>query len=496
MKYLLSLFLTFFSFLLPLPCFAEAFPKHEIRAVWLTTIYGLDWPSHTATSPSLVKAQQKELDDILDRLEAANFNTIFVQVRLRGDLIYPSVIEPISQLFSGTTGVTPGYDPLAYAIEACHARGMECHAWFVTFPLGGDKTVQSLGKRSIVKRNPHICIKYKGEWLLNPSMPETGDYISLLVKELVSSYDIDGIHFDYIRYPEHAKDFPDEHLHRKYGKGLSIEDWRRENISHLVSRIYDEVKQLKPWVQVSSSTLGKYNRIKENPNVGWTAFESVYQDPQQWVNKGKQDMLVPMMYYLHDEFFPFVNNWVENANNRLVVPGLGIYRMEEIGADWTQSDITKQIDYVRTNGGSGSAMFRCKQLLDDTKGLYTELKTNKFKYPAQLFPLTWLDNRKPQSPKGLKVECKDGEMKLSWNKPPTEKDAALTYTIYYSNSDTLQTNQAKSILLTSVRDTTAYFSLPNKAERIFTFAVSASTRYHIEGDLSSETFYYYIPSQK
>ena len=496
MRHLYFSLLTLLTLLSPLSSFAVDAPKHEIRAVWLTTIYGLDWPSRAATSPALMIAQQKELDDILDRLSEANFNTIFVQVRLRGDVIYRSTLEPMSRVFSGRMGVTPGYDPLAYAIKACHKRGMECHAWFVTFPLGSDKTVRALGKKSIVRKNPRICVKYKGEWLLNPSVPETADYLSLLVRELVSSYDIDGIHFDYIRYPEHAKDFPDKTLHRKHGGQNPLEDWRRANISRLVSRMYDEVKALKPWVQVSSSTLGKYNRIEANPHVGWTAFESVYQDPQLWVDEGKQDMLVPMMYYLHDEFFPFVDNWVENANNRMIVPGLGIYRMEESEANWTKNDILNQIDYVRSNGGSGAALFRCEQLLDNTKGLYTELKEGKYRYPAQLFPLTWLNDRKPHSPERLRVEHKGGELKLSWNTPPAEKGDSLTYTVYYSYTDSLQTQQAKDILITGVRNTSVYFSLPPQKERIFTFAVSASTRYHVEGAPSPETFYYFTPLRK
>ena len=103
-------------------------PKHEIRAVWLTTVYGLDWPKRPATSASGIKAQQQELCRILDKLQDANFNTIFLQVRLRGDVIWNSAIEPASPVFSGKTGTMPGYDPLAFAIEEIHKRGMECHA--------------------------------------------------------------------------------------------------------------------------------------------------------------------------------------------------------------------------------------------------------------------------------------------------------------------------------------------------------------------------------
>ena len=318
---------------------AIQYPKKEIRAVWLTTVYGLDWPRNKATSEASRIAQQKAAIELLDRLQEANFNTVFFQVRLRGDVAYRSDIEPAAAIFSGKCGKLPGYDPLEFMVKECHQRGMECHAWFVTFPVGSDRTVRAQGRLSVVKRHPELCKRHKGEWFLDPGVPGTTDYLLGLVREIVSGYDIDGIHFDYIRYPEAAKSFPDKSAHRKYGKKKSLADWRRENINRLVSRIYDCVKQMKPWVQVSSSPLGKYSRIPRVPNAGWTAFESVYQDAKQWMDAGKQDMLVPMMYYLHDNFFPFVDNWVENANGRLIVPGLGAYRLAKEEADCALSSV-------------------------------------------------------------------------------------------------------------------------------------------------------------
>lgn len=464
-------------------------PKREIRAVWLTTVYGLDWPRKPATTEAGVKTQQQELCDMLDRLQEANFNTIFLQVRLRGDVMYRSAIEPASKTFSGKYGVMPGYDPLVFALEECHKRGMECHAWFVTFPVGTDKSVKEQGKLSVVKRQPKLCKQHNGEWYLDPGVPETADYILSLVKELVNGYDIDGVHFDYIRYPEEAKSFPDKALHQKYGKSKQLADWRRENINKMVYRIYDWVKQTKPWVQVSSSPLGKYNRIERVPNAGWTAYESVFQDPKMWMEQGKQDMIVPMMYYLQDNFFPFVDNWVENCNGRLVVPGLGAYRMEKNEADWTVNDITDQIDYSRYYGGAGCTFFRCENVLDNKKGLYDELKNNYYKYPAQLLPLTWLSDTVPAAPKEIHVERIDNELKLTWHKPETEK-GVLTYTVYYSLTDSIHTELSKNILSTGIRDTLLYLPVDPAAERGFTFSVSASSRYHIESAPSPETYYY------
>ena len=463
-------------------------PKTEIRAVWLTTVYGLDWPHRPATTVEAVQAQKDALIDILDRLWEANFNTVFIQTRLRGDVIYPSAIEPMSSVFFGRKKAS--YDPLAFVVEECHKRGMECHAWFVTFPVGTDKSVRELGRRSVVKKQPKLCKRHNGQWYLDPGVPGTTDYLLSLVKEIVNGYDIDGIHFDYIRYPEKATKFPDQRQYNRSGKKRSLADWRRENINRMVYRLYDWVKSAKPWVQVSSSPLGKYNRIEQVPNAGWTAYESVYQDPKRWMQEGKQDMVVPMMYYLHKNFFPFVDNWVENSNGRLVVPGLGAYRIDQSEGDWEVTDITDQIDYSRYFGGAGAAFFRCGNVLFNPKGLYKELKEHYYKYPAQLPPLTWLNDSVPAAPEEIRVERVDDELRLSWDKPASEQQA-LTYTVYYSLKDSIRTDQAKCILATQVRENELYLPVKPGAEQGYTFSVTASTRYHIESKPSPETFYYH-----
>lgn len=469
-------------------------PKTEIRAVWLTTIYGLDWPKRPAATEIEYKRQQRELCVLLDSLHQANFNMILLQVRLRGDVIYRSAIEPASKVFSGQYGVMPGYDPLAFAINECHKRGMECHAWFVTFPVGSDRVVKQQGKRSVVKRRPELCKRHNGEWYLDPGVPETRAYLRSLVAELVENYDIDGIHFDYIRYPEQAHRFPDKAVHRKYGKNQSLSEWRRDNISRFVSEVYDDVKRLKPWVQVSSSPLGKFSRIPQHPNAGWTAYESVYQDVRRWLKEGKQDMIVPMMYYLYNDFFPFVDNWVDNSNQRFVVPGLGAYRMEQTEGDWEINHVTDQIDYGRYFGASGTAFFRADHVLNDAKGFYSELKNNYYKYPALLPPLTWLSDKQPSSPKEILVERIGDELKLGWDRP--EGDDVAYYTVYYSQSDTLDVNTAKSILATGVRDTVLYLPINSTAEQQFSFSVSASSRFRIEGAPSATTYYYYSRYKK
>ena len=148
-------------------------PKHEVRAAWVTAVYGLDWPRTRATNPQTIRKQKEELIDILDKLKAANFNTVLFQTRTRGDVLYPSAIEPFNSILTGKPGGNPGYDPLAFAVEECHKRGMECHAWMVTIPLGNKKHVASLGSQSVTKRMKEICVPYKCEYFLNPGHPAT-----------------------------------------------------------------------------------------------------------------------------------------------------------------------------------------------------------------------------------------------------------------------------------------------------------------------------------
>lgn len=137
-------------------------PKYEIRATWLTTLGGLDWPSQKATSAKGIERQKQELCEILDALKRANFNTVLLQTRLRGDVIYPSAIEPFTESLTGHEGGNPNYDPLKFAIEECHRRGMELHAWIVTIPIGNTRQVKLLGKKSITKSN-HPSVSYTKE---------------------------------------------------------------------------------------------------------------------------------------------------------------------------------------------------------------------------------------------------------------------------------------------------------------------------------------------
>ena len=416
--------LLFISSLLSL----QAQPKEEIRATWLTTLGGMDWPTRKANSAKGIEAQKNELIRQLDALKAANFNTVLFQTRLRGDVIYPSAIETFAESLTGHTGKNPGYDPLQFAIEECHKRGLELHAWLVCIPIGNKRQVTLLGKNCVVKKQPALCKQFNGSWYLDPGNPGTADYLSRIAKEITSRYDIDGIHLDYIRYPEQGEKFPDKDTYRKYGKKQELKQWRRDNITRIVARIYAEVKQLKPWVKVSSSPIGKFNDTRRYSSFGWNAYSTVYQDAQKWLNDGIQDALFPMMYFLGDNFYPFLYDWKEGAGGRPVVPGLGIYFLDPREGRWSLSDVRQEMHAVRDAGIGGIALYRSDFFTRNCKGLYDMASVSFFSRPALTPRMVWRgDTVSPASTNGLNLSSSGV---LSWNRSNETED--VFYNVYSS----------------------------------------------------------------
>lgn len=457
-------------------------PPTEIRAVWLTTNWQLDWPSDNFSSD----AQQKELIAILDELQKANFNVVFFQVRIRGDVFYKSNIEPISPFFlkNVRSAYNISYDPLAFAIQECHRRGINCHAWFVTFPVGSKKQVEAQGNSSVVKRQPGLCKLHLGEWYLDPGNPLARYYILSLVDEIVANYDIDGIHLDYIRYPENANKFPDNDTFRKYGRGLSLDEWRRQNINNLVSDIYYQTKKTKPWVEVSASPLGRYKTL--NPRKGtWTAYESVHQDAGLWMEEGIVDAIYPMMYYNDNNFSQYLKEWEKKSNGRFVVPGLGVYRLLREEGDWTSRDIVEQMNVIRYNRSAGMAFFRAGNIIHNVKNIRHVIESNYFSYPAKLPPMTWLKSTPPAIPLGLQIYRNGDLLIVEWLPGDNQQQ---TFTLYQSYSKNIDTTDPRNILITRVHGNKVYLRIRNEQNGIY-YAVTATDRYNNESRPTSSAFF-------
>ncbi len=448
--------------------------KNEIRAVWLTTIKGLDWPKTQATSAATIERQKRELTDILDKLKAANINTVLLQTRVRGNLIYPSDIETWSEAISGKAGRAPGYDPLAFAIEECHKRGMEIHAWMVAIPLGSTQVHKELGGRSIVKQRPGICKKFRDNWYLNPGHPETKHYLASLVNELVKRYDVDGVHLDYIRYPDRPKKFPDTAEFRKYGKGKSLAQWRRDNITEIVRAVHREVKGLKPWVKVSSAPLGKY-RDTRRYTAGWNGFHDVYQETQTWLKEGIQDIIFPMIYYRGNHFYPFVLDWMEQSHGRMVVPGLGIYFLHPSEGDWTLDEAERQLNFIRWADCQGEAYFRSWFFTENIQGLYDRIKESYYPTPALIPPMTWVDDEAPEAPRHMTLATGPEGVTLSWEAASDNMEGGTRYNVYASDSYPVDTEDPANLKACYLQETSATMALPLYSP-LCHFAVTAIDR--------------------
>ena len=433
----------------------SAQPKYETRAVWLTTIGGIDWPKSYAHDGMGIAEQQQELCDMLDRLKAINVNTILLQTRVRATTIYPSDIEPWDGCLSGKPGQSPGYDALQFAIDECHRRGMELHAWVVTIPIGKWNTY---GCQQLRRRYPSLVKHIGEEGYLNPEDYRTGDYIANICEEITSRYDIDGIHLDYIRYPETWKGRKDA-----------------GNITRIVKEIGHRVRLLKPWVKLSCSPIGKYDDLSRYSSRGWNARRQVAQDAQGWLRDGLMDQLYPMMYFQGNNFYPFAIDWQENSYGRHITSGLGTYMLHPRERNWPLEEMKRQLNVTRQIG-IGHCHFRAKFLLDNVKGIYDFMKIFD-QHPALTPPMTWGQYSEPTPPTALWVEHTTAGDNLSWSGAQDRSDGPyLLYNVYASTEEPVDISRAENIIC--IRRPWSFLSIRRTADQPqLHYAVTALDRY-------------------
>lgn len=437
------LYIIFILFHLAVASYGQSFyavnpnPKYEVRAVWLTTIGGIDWPHSYAQSERSAEKQKEELRAILDRLQKANINTVLLQTRIRATTIYPSQYEPWDGCLSGFPGKSPGYDALQFAIDECHKRGMEVHAWVVTIPVG---KWNSYGCRQLRKRFPRLIKRIGQDGYMDPEATQTGCYLAEMCREIVQRYDVDGIHLDYIRYPE-------------TWKFRISKDQARGNITRIVEKIHQAVKKEKPWVKMSCSPIGKFDDLSRYWSHGWNAYTKVAQDAQAWLKDGLMDELFPMMYFRGDQFFPFAIDWKEHSYGKIIAPGLGIYFLDPKEGKWNISDITSELYHLR-NIGEGHAFFRNKFLLDNHQGVYDFVTAHFNRYPALVPPMTWESNKRPQQPVTLCIEENEGTTTLRWDNSLQYEDGTAIKTpsiynnVYASKEYPVDVHDARNLILT------------------------------------------------
>lgn len=434
--------------------------KYEVRAAWLATIGGIDWPASYAHDGMSIEQQKRQLTQMLDRLKTAGINTILLQTRLRATTIYPSDLEPWDGCMSGTPGRSPGYDPLQFAIEECHRRGMELHAWVVTIPVGKWNTY---GCQQLHHRYGRLIMKIGNEGYMNPESDFTAEYLSELCAEITRKYDVDGIHLDYIRYPE---------------------TWRghksADNITHIVKAIYQKVKLYKPWVKLSCSPIGKYSDLKRFRSNGWNALTRVGQDAQGWLRDGLMDQLYPMMYFQGNQFYPFALDWKEHSYGRTIVSGLGIYMLDPHEGRLQLPEVKRQLNVTRQIG-MGHCYFRTRFLLDNTKGVY-DYATFFDRQPALIPPMTWAQSLPPTPPATLKVTHSQLGDQLSWGGAQDQSDGPyLLYNVYASTESPVDVTNPANLI--AIRHPQTRLTIPSAtavsalAARPLHYAVCAVDRY-------------------
>ena len=358
--------------------------------------------------------------------------------------------------------MSPGYDVLQYVIDEGHRRGMEVHAWVVTLPIG---KWNAIGCRELRKRYPKIVRRIGEDGFMNPEQPQTAEYLADICDEIVRKYDVDGIHLDYIRYPE---TWP-------LAKNAHERTIRREHITYIVQCIHDRVKFLKPWLKLSCSPIGKFDDLSRYRSFGWNAYSRVGQDAQGWLRDGLMDQLYPMMYFSGNQFFPFAIDWQEQSTDRSIVAGLGIYMLHPNENNWPLSEVKRQLNVSRSLG-LGHSYFRSKFVLSNIKGVYDYLLEFD-RHPSLIPPMTWQHSIPPSPPSRLEVSRTSTGDNLSWSGAHDNSDGDyLLYNIYASTEEPVDITRAENLIAVRHRQTEiSIVRQPGKPQ--LHYAVTAMDRY-------------------
>jgi uncharacterized lipoprotein YddW (UPF0748 family) len=379
----------------------------EFRGAWVATVANLDWPSTNALTPAMQKA---ELLAMLDRAVQLKLNVVIFQVRPSCDAMYASTLEPWSEYLTGTMGRAPEpfYDPLAFAVEEAHKRGLELHAWFNPYRARHFSAKSPISPNHISKTRPDLVRQYGKFLWLDPGEKDVPDYSLRVVLDVVRRYDIDGVHFDDYFYPDKRdagteQDFPDGASWKRFGAGgrLSREDWRRENVNRFLQRVAQSLKATKPWVKFGISPFGIW-RPKSPPQIrGKDAFAEHFADSRLWLANGWVDYFAPQLYWPiepPDQSFPVLLKWwaAQNAKGRVLCPGLNTFN---VGRSWKPGEIVNQIRLARAQpGASGHIHWRMSTLMQNP-ALDTVLEREFYGQPALPPAMPWLSRATPAKPR-------------------------------------------------------------------------------------------------
>lgn len=485
---------------------AQHAPKRELRGAWIATVANIDWPSKPALS---VDSQKEEYIRLLDKLKSIGMNAVIVQVRPAADAFYNSAIEPWSYWLTGQQGrpPIPYYDPLQFMIKEAHDRGMEFHAWFNPYRAMNDIRSGHIVPNGIMALHPEWFLVYGTKKYFNPGIPEVWNYLVRVIDDVVKRYDIDAVQFDDYFYPYRiaGKEFPDYSTYRKYGNGLSIDDWRRHNVDTIIQMLSANIKQNKPWVKFGISPFGIWrNRDRDLDGSftkgGQTNYDDLYADVLLWLKKGWIDYVCPQLYWefgnRYAAYEVLLDWWVHHSYGRQLYIGQAVYR---IGSSAAWSDPGEMPDEIRANRTTdtvkGSIFFSASVFYKNPLGFDDSLKNDLYKYPALLPRMPWIDSIPPSAPELLGTISVPGGLLLQWKNKDTTATQAV---IYRFNGDSAgDFNNPANILdivnLTNPTDTGYLQVYPDQRYHTgqhYVYAVTSLDRLHNE---SAPGNFLYIP---
>ncbi|MFI6899970.1 glycoside hydrolase family 10 protein [Nonomuraea sp. NPDC050394] len=286
----------------PLPAFAATDyvpPLRQMRGMWIASVVNINWPSKKGLS---VEEQKAEYLAWLDLAVERKLNSVFVQIRPTADAFWPSPFEPWSEWLTGVQGQDPGYDPLGFAVEETHKRGLAFHAWFNPYRVSMQPDPAKLHPDHPGRKNPDWILPFGGKLYYNPGMPEVRKFCQDAMLDAITRYDIDGLHFDDYFYPTNTTAFDDSAAFAKYGAGYpDLAAWRRNNVDLMVSEMQQRVRQAKPEVSWGISPSGIWRNKASDPlgsdTAGGQSYDGLHADTRGWVKKGWLDYIAPQLYW-------------------------------------------------------------------------------------------------------------------------------------------------------------------------------------------------------
>jgi len=393
MRYSFSILLFVGYCFLPAISFAQT--KTEFRGVWVATVENIDWPSRGNYNAD---SQKIEFIKLLDMHQRNGMNAMIVQVRPVTDAFYPSQYEPWSEYLTGRQGQppVPYYDPLEFMITETHKRGMEFHAWMNPYRAVFNIGSSSIAPNHITRIHPEWFLTYGDRRYFDPGNKEAQEYLTNVVRDVVSRYAVDAIHFDDYFYPYKipGKEFPDYASYNKYGNGLKKDDWRRSNTDSIISRLSAVIKKENPKCQFGISPFGLWRNIDKDPvngsktNGAQSNYDDLYANILLWLQKGWIDYVAPQLYWeFGHKIAPYevlLDWWSKHTYGKNCYIGLGIYRANSNAAWKDLTQLPRMIDALRSTPNiQGMVFYSSKTFEKNPNGWGDTLRLNYFKEPAK-----------------------------------------------------------------------------------------------------------------